>query len=179
MATVQSSDSKRQPAKPTSNKPQAKTDGKATVTVVKNGNERTFPRSIWDNLPADKEGYQEVVPTPSNPKQDQIDADNKAKADQEAKDQADAELKAKEEADAKEKADLEAKELADKEAADKKEADDKAAADLAGKYQQPTQSPTYDEAVKAYTDLFKEAPGQDLTIEEILGKITAKKQGGK
>lgn len=137
MATVKSIDSTRQQAKPTSNKPQPKSDGKAVVKVVKNGIERTFPRSIWDNLPADKEGYQEVVAKPEIPEQ---------KPAPEPKPEA---------APAPEQGNVSTPAPTD------------------------AQSPTYDEAVKAYTDLFKEVPGQDLTIDEILGKITAKQQEGK
>jgi colicin import membrane protein len=203
MATVKSSDSKRQIAQPTSNKPPQKSTNKGEVKVVKNGIERTFSRSIWDNLPPDKEGYTEVT----GPSQAEIDADNKAKADAQAKiaaenqakaDQDAADLKAKEEADAQAKADADADVDVDAKAkadADQKAADDKAAADkLAAENQakadaqaktkpaantQTAQSPTYDEAVKAYTDAYGEAPGQDLTLEEILAKVTAKKQEGK
>lgn len=137
MATVKSIDSTRQQAKPTSNKPQPKSDGKAVVKVVKNGIERTFPRSIWDNLPADKEGYQEVVEKPVIPDQKPVPAPEPEATP----------------------------------------APEQGNASTPGPTD--TQSPTYDEAVKAYTNLFKEAPGQDLTIEEILGKITAKQQEGK
>jgi hypothetical protein len=159
MATVQSSGSKRQPAKPTSKKPQPKTDGKAIVTVVKNGIERTFPRSIWDNLPADKEGYQEVVNKPEIPEQKPAPEPippiaNAAVGEDTVK--------------------------SDEKPVDQKP-EDQPGANIPAPEQKPAEpaSPTYDEAVKAYTDLFKEDPGQDLTIEEILGKITAKKQGGK
>ncbi len=34
------------------------------VLAVRNGRERVFSRSLWDNLPADKEGYQEVSEVP-------------------------------------------------------------------------------------------------------------------
>lgn len=123
MAKVKSSDSKRQIAQPTSNKPQAKSNGKDEVRVMKNGIERTFARSIWDHLPAGKEGFQEIVDKPDIP-------------DSATKDQ--------------------------NQAPDTKPADN-------------AQSPNYDEAVKAYTEAFGEAPGQDLTIEEILAKVTEKK----
>lgn len=197
MATVKSSDSKRQIAQPTSNKPPQKSGGPAVVKAVKNGIVRSFSRQTWDNLPSDKEGYSEVP----GPTQAEIDAENKAKADAQAKIDADnqakadqdaADLKAKEEADAQAKADADAKAKAeadqkaadDKAAADKLAADEKAKADAQSKTKpaantQTAQSPTYDEAVKAYTEAYGEAPGQDLTIEEILAKVTAKKQEGK
>lgn len=144
MANVKSSDSKRQIAQPTSNKPPQKSTNKGEVKVVKNGIERTFSRSIWDNLPPGKEGYQEVV----------------------------------------EKQEIPAPAPTDEKPADPKPAEQPATPAPAPQPATPKpaepakQSPTYDEAVKAYTDAYGEAPGQDLTIEEILAKVTAKKQEG-
>lgn len=155
MATVKSSDSKRQIAQPTSNKPPQKSTNKGEVKVVKNGIGRTFSRSIWDNLPPGKEGYQEVVekqeipaPAPQNEKP----AEQPAAPVQPQAPQGNA--PAQPQAPAPQPA--------------------------APRPAEPAkQSPTYDEAVKAYTDAYGEAPGQDLTIEEILAKVTAKKQEGK
>jgi hypothetical protein len=89
-----------------------KTSNANTVTALRNGIERGFPRQIWDHLPQGKEGWKEVVETPKLPAQ-------------------------------------------------------KPATDS------PAQS--YTDAVKEYTELFGEAPGQDLSIEDLNSAIAAKK----
>lgn len=39
--------------------------GSNEVIAVRNGSEQTFTRQIWDHLPQDKEGWQEIVETPA------------------------------------------------------------------------------------------------------------------
>lgn len=111
MAKVKAADSKLKPGKPIAPKAvQSKAKSSNTVTAVRNGIERTFARQIWDNLPDDKAGFQEVANAPSLPK-------------------------------AKEKS--------------------------------PTPA-TYEVVVKAYTEAFGEAPGQDLSIDQINEAIEKK-----
>lgn len=123
MAKVKNAESKLQQGKPTNPKPEAKVtpqpikQGKPSnpneVVALKNGLERTFTRTMWDHLPANKEGWKEVLETPKLPAQKQASPDN------------------------------------------------------------PAQS--YTDSVKEYTELFGEAPGQDLSIEDLNTAIAAKK----
>lgn len=106
MAKVKKAETNLKPGKPQS-APSPK-GNKNSVVAVRNGIERTFPRNIWDHLPADKAGFKEAVSMPEAPKT---------------------------------------------------------------KSPEPT---NYDEAVKAYTEAFGEAPGQDLTIEDINAAIADK-----
>lgn len=120
MAKVKKAESKLQQGKPSNPKPEAKVtpppikQGKPSnpneVVALKNGLPRTFTRVMWDHLPANKEGWKQVVETPKLPAP-----------------------------------------------------------------KQETQSSTYEDAVKEYTELFSEAPGQDLSLDDLNAAIADKK----
>lgn len=123
MAKVKKAESKLQQGKPSNPKPEAKVtpqpikQGKPSnpneVVALKNGRERTFTRVMWDHLPANKEGWKEVVEAPKMPTPKPATQND------------------------------------------------------------PAQS--YTDSVKEYTELFGEAPGQDLSIEDLNSAIAAKK----
>jgi len=60
MAKVNATNDKKLPGKPGKSLTALGNAKSNEVVAVRNGNERTFPRAIWDHLPPGKDGFEEV-----------------------------------------------------------------------------------------------------------------------